>query len=232
MKQSISVIIPCLNEERSLPQLLVRLSNVQSGFVKEVIVVDGGSTDRTVQIAKKNGADVVKSDRKGRARQMNLGAKHATGTILFFLHADTQPPPAFDQLIINEIKRENSAGCFRLRFTPEHPLLNLYAWFTRFDVDLFRFGDQGLFVEAGLFAQSGGFREDLIVMEDQQVVRDLRRSGSFTIIKRPVVTSSRKYEENGVIKLQFIFVIICLLYYFGASQKTLVHLYKKNIRTD
>ncbi|MEN8885369.1 MAG: glycosyltransferase, partial [Winogradskyella sp.] len=114
----ISIIIPVLNEAKIIEELLYYLvdcANLQN--ISEIIVVDGGSTDDTVKIIKKLDLKIklLKSD-KGRAKQMNLGAKHATGAILYFLHADSYPPLKYDELIINSVKKGNNAGCFRMQF--------------------------------------------------------------------------------------------------------------------
>lgn len=228
----ISIIIPAFNEEYNLNKLLPRLQQHGTGIVKEIIVVDGGSSDKTVEIADQFGAVALLSPKKGRAAQMNFGAKHASAEILYFLHADTFPPENFGDLIQASIKKKCVAGSFKLNFDDDHLLLKLYASFTSMRSILVRFGDQSLFVNRKIFAQSGGFNENLIVMEDQEIFCRLKKFGRLDIIKAPVVTSAQKYRENGVIRLQFIFTVIFLLYYAGASQKTLVHIYKNLIRTD
>ncbi|TVR14496.1 MAG: glycosyltransferase [Balneolaceae bacterium] len=228
----ISIIIPALNEEYNLSTLLPWLQKHGAGIVKEIIVVDGGSNDKTVKIATDHGAVALYSPKKGRATQMNFGAKYASSEILYFLHADTFPPENFTDLITASIKKNSIAGSFRLDFDDDHPLLKLYASFTSMRSILVRFGDQSLFVRRNIFEQSAGFNENLFVMEDQEIFRRLKKYGRLTIIKTPVVTSAQKYRENGVIRLQFIFTVIFLLYYAGTSQKTLVHIYKNLIRTN
>ena len=228
----ISIIIPAYNEEQNLRKLLPWLQKHGADSVSEVVVVDGGSNDKTVEIAEQFEAVALLSPKKGRAAQMNFGAKHASSEILYFLHADTFPPENFADLILTSIKENSVAGSFKLSFDDDHPLLKLYASFTSMRSILFRFGDQSLFVKQNIFEQSGGYYENLIVMEDQEIFRRLKNFGRLGIIKTPVITSSAKYRKNGVIRLQFIFTIIFLLYYAGVSQKTLVHIYKKLIRTE
>ncbi|REL24896.1 glycosyltransferase [Rhodohalobacter sp. SW132] len=222
----ISVVIPVLNEEEMIGGLIRELRVRSSTPLHEIIVVDGGSSDLTVKTAAAAGAKVIGSPVRGRAAQMNAGARAASGDILYFLHADTLPPARYDQLIRHALSVRSKAGCFRLRFTGNHPALRFYSWFTRFKSTLFRFGDQSLFIERPLFEKIGGFDEGLIVMEDQEIVRRIRQKTDFKIIKEPVTTSSRKYEQEGVYRLQFIFMIVFTLYYFGARQETLLHLYK------
>jgi len=223
----ISVIIPAYNEEEFIAETISRVMAMSRNRVEEIIVVDGGSTDSTVQKASKTSAQVVVSPKKGRAAQMNYGAFKAEGDILHFLHADSFPPEDFDLKILNEVKQGNSAGCYRLAFDTDHWLLNFYAWCTRFDIDLFRFGDQSLFIRKDQFWEIGGFREDHVVMEDQEIIKRIKKKDSFTILPERVITSARKYKENGMLRLQLIFTLIVILYKLGFSQQKLVSVYRK-----
>ncbi len=224
----ISIVIPVINEAGQVKSLISQIESAESGYIKEIIVVDGGSTDRTVEIASEAGARVVRSAR-GRAVQMNSGAKKATGDLLYFLHADTRPPPGFDREIIRSYQSGYGYGCFRLEFDWKHPLLRLYSFFTRFRTIWFRFGDQSLFVEKELFARAGGFDENLIVMEDQKIFRDLHEFTEYYLSESSVVTSARRYREVGPGKLQAIFFCIWLGYYLGVSQEVLQDIYKSLI---
>ncbi|MDZ7772485.1 MAG: glycosyltransferase [Balneolaceae bacterium] len=155
----LSVVIPVLDEEGVIGPT-VRAVLERATEAPEIVVADGGSSDGTVREALEAGAGRVIQAPRGRARQMNAGASTAEGEVLYFLHADTLPPEGFDRQIASALASGCSAGCFRLSFRPSHPLLEIYAWFTRFDVDAFRFGDQSLYVTHRLFNRSGGFRED------------------------------------------------------------------------
>ncbi len=229
MEPEISIIIPTLNEESKIGSLLGQIQKLSGNSVREVITADGGSSDRTAEIARENGAKVIECPKPGRAFQMNQGAKQASGNILFFLHADTVPPQNFDELIYNEIEGGAGSGCFRLSFDWDHPALKFYGWFTRFNTTLVRFGDQGLFAKKELFQTINGYDESLLVMEDQQIVRNLKMAGPFSVIENNVVTSARKYRDVGVIKLQAIFFLIWTGYYLGIEQNALVHFYKSSI---
>ncbi|MEX0904127.1 MAG: TIGR04283 family arsenosugar biosynthesis glycosyltransferase [Balneolaceae bacterium] len=229
--RSVSIIIPAWNEEENLKKLLPVITKRQSGAILEIIVADGGSKDGTVQIAEKAGAKVIHCHKKRRAVQMNEGASHARGEILFFLHADTLPPPSFDSKIISESEKGAVSGCFQLRFDENRPALKFYSWFTKWKTTFVRFGDQGLFVEKKAFDQSGGFDESLTVMEDQEMVRVLKRKGNFSLLDSAVVTSARKYRRSGYLRLQLVFTLIFILYYTGAKQETLVHLYNSFIKS-
>ena len=227
----ISIIIPVINEERSLSGLLSYLKEHMDSRYNEIIISDGGSDDNTVEVAKNHGAQVYESPGKGRARQMNFGARKAQGDILYFLHSDTIPPKNFIELITKEIKTNYEAGCFQLKFDIDHPALRFYSWFTRFDVDVFRFGDQSLFVRKALFQKVGGFREDLLVMEDQEIVTRFKKYAQFSVVDEHVVTSARKYQRFGAFRLQLIFSIIVVLFYLEISQEVIANFYKSFLRT-
>ncbi|MEX0895292.1 MAG: TIGR04283 family arsenosugar biosynthesis glycosyltransferase [Balneolaceae bacterium] len=222
-------MIPTFNEAGQIGKLIDLLHTLIGGPSYEIIVADGGSTDYTPEIAESAGARVVFCKHRRRSSQMNCGAMAATGEILYFLHADTRPPPRFDQFIERSVGQGHQAGCFRLKFMDSHPLLCLYGWCTRFDTDLFRFGDQSLFITRKLFLDINGYCEELILMEDQEIIRRIRSHTDFKLMEKCVVTSPRKYRENGVVRLQVIFCMIVLLYYTGARQETLVHFYHSNI---
>jgi rSAM/selenodomain-associated transferase 2 len=229
----ISVIIPAYNEAAVIAETIQRLQAHDTlAAIKEIIVVDGGSTDTTLQVAAAAGARAVKSPQKGRAAQMNHGATLATAPVLYFLHADTVPPASFVADILNAQKQGYSSGCFMLSFDHDHWFLKANCWFTRFDVNHFRFGDQSLFVQRDTFLKAGGFNECHIVLEDQEIIQRLKRLGRFVVVKKPVITSARKYLENGIYKTQGIFFLIYFMYKAGYSQQRLVYTYRRLIRQD
>jgi len=220
----ISVIIPTFNEEKSIASLIKYLT-IYGKKAIEIIIADGGSTDSTIEIAKKTSATIIHAPEKGRAKQMNVGAEHATFEILYFLHADTYPPKSFHDDIIEAVGKEFKSGCYRLAFDNNHPMLSFYAWFTRFDIDIFRFGDQSLFVTKEIFEQVNRFDESLMVMEDQEIVRSIKKRTKFHIFKKSVTTSARTYERIGFLKLQFIFTLLLLMYYLKIDQHKIVRYY-------
>lgn len=229
----ISVIVPVYNEEGVIGNTVRRLKEVAGHeLLTEIIVADGGSTDNSVQEAQQVGANVVKSSRKGRAVQMNEGARAAKGEVLYFLHADSTPPNTFVTDICDAIQKGFSAGCYRLRFDVDHWFLKANAWFTRFDVNAFRFGDQSLFVKRQCFDEAGGFCEKHIVMEDQEIIKRLRKHGDFVVLPKEVITSARKYATNGLFKMQCIFYLIYFMYKLGYSQERLLATFRMLVRQD
>lgn len=227
----ISVIIPVKNEAAGIAHLISYLkTSASSPHSFELIVVDGLSTDSTALQAEQAGATVIIASKAGRAAQMNLGANFAKNDLLYFLHADTYPPKDWDSILLNQFSNSNQAGCFRLAFDDTHPLLRFYAWFTRFDFRFVRYGDQSLFVSKKLFKKVGGFDSSLIVMEDNEIIYQLKRYTHFSILPLNVITSARKYRTNGIFRLQLIFSLIYSGYMFGVSQAVLVDLYKRHIK--
>lgn len=194
----ISVIIPTLNEEKALPLTLAHVL-VQPGDY-DVIVVDGGSTDRTCHIAENEGRIRLLHAPKGRASQMNLGANHASGEWLLFLHADTQlPSGALTRLNALESDLSIQAGGFFHRFSGHDwrlrllsSLNNVRCWWSKVI-----YGDQAMFVRRALFEQLGGF-PDQPFLEDVLFSRKLVQVVTPILLAPPVVTDSRKFVQMGV----------------------------------
>ncbi len=225
----ISIIIPALNEEDHIGELINCIyTNSTSKNVSEILVIDGGSTDNTVPIVQKTGAAVFSSE-KGRAKQMNFGAKMARGNILYFLHADTFPPENFDLHILNAFSKHEKAGCFQMRFDSDNWLLRIFAWFTRYSLSICRGGDQSLFISKELFIKANGFNENYIVFEDNEFISRLYQRTNFKILPYQVKTSARKYNKVGVVKLQYHFGVIHLKNYLGAGPDKLYDYYKRKI---
>lgn len=215
-KRNISIIIPSFQEEAAISQTIRHIFQEDSlGLVQEILVCDAASSDSTVRLAREAGARVLENLPRGRAIQMNAGAREAEAELLYFLHADTRVAPEFSRLIVEAVAEGARAGCFRLRFDESHWFLKANAWFTRFNVNALRFGDQSLFVLKEVFEQAGGFREDLTLMEDQEIVHRLRRRGSFRVLPACVMTSARKYRKAGVYRMQGLFFLVWAGYYLG-----------------
>ncbi len=226
---TISIIVPVLNEEIYIGRLLSYLQeNSSARNIKEIIVVDGGSTDATVEIASDYGTFVVNSQ-KGRAKQLNFGAKHASGDVLYFLHVDTLPPKYFDQTIMEAIEAGHNVGCFQMKFDSDSRFLGFFAWLTRINHKLCRGGDQSLFILKDLFKKTGGFNEEYIVYEDNEFIGRLYEMSYFKILPKHVKTSARRYEKKGIVTLQYHFGVIHLKNYMGAGPEQLYDYYRRKI---
>jgi rSAM/selenodomain-associated transferase 2 len=225
-----SIIIPTYNEAAQIEETIRKTQSVNVRHQMEIIVVDGGSSDDTKVIAARCGAKVVSSERKGRAVQMNKGAAVARFELLYFLHADSIPPKDFTSHILKAYNNGACSGCFRLAFDHNHWFLKANAWFTRFNLNAVRFGDQSLFVTKEVFQRSGGFREDLLMMEDQEIIHRLRTHGKFKVMNDVVTTSARKYIDNGVYRMQGVFYRIWAMYYLGYSQEQMLAVHRRLIR--
>jgi len=230
----ISIIIPILNESKTIVSLLQYLiKNSSSTNISEIIVVDGGSKDESFKLVSDfnllNDKVILISSDRGRATQMNLGKQKATGTILYFLHADSFPPNGFDQLIINEVKKGNLAGCFKMKFNHHHWWLKLASWLTKFEWRACRGGDQSQYITKELFKEIGGFNEHYMIYEDNILINELYKRDQFKVIQKSIVTSARLYERKGIWTLQYHFFTIYLKRWMGASAEDIYNYYKKHI---
>lgn len=228
----LSIIIPTYNEADNIGRLLEHIfSNAHPQNIQEILVVDGGSTDATAEIAQNYPkVQLIQSPQKGRPLQLNHGAQQATGDILYFLHADSFPPKDFDEQLIASV-RQGYAGCFRLQFdAPFHWMLRWASWFTQFRGRLFRGGDQSLFITRSQYEALGGFDERYMIYEDIDFIIRLRKQFKFRVVNNFVTTSERKFRKNGVLRLYGHFLMIHILYRLGASPAILHQYYLSKVR--
>lgn len=227
----LSIIIPVFNEATTIQPLLLHLQNaLYSPQDCEIIVVDGGSKDTSVEMASAINDVITVTSPKGRGTQMNYGVQLAKAKTVYFLHADSLPPKHFDQLILKNIAQGNIAGCFRMKFDRKHWWLFLAGWFTKFNLKFFRGGDQSLYIDKQLFNKLGQFPTAYPIFEDFEIIRKLYQEKEFTVIQKPLISSSRRYNENGITKLQYHYWMLYIKKWLGVSTEGLLAYYKKHIR--
>ncbi len=219
----LSIVVPALDEERQIEETLRR---VREAGDCEIVVVDGGSSDRTVERARAFADQVIRT-RRGRAVQMNAGARAAAGDVLLFLHADTRLPNGFADAIEARLADPRVAGGrFDVRLEPSSRLLWLTGALMNHRSRLSRIstGDQAIFVRRPVFERLGGFPE-MPLMEDIAFSRKLKRAGRVACLRLQVVTSSRRWRADGVVRTILLMWSMRALYFFGLSPERLRRLY-------
>ncbi|MDX8405373.1 MAG: TIGR04283 family arsenosugar biosynthesis glycosyltransferase [Mariprofundus sp.] len=222
---SIAVIVPVLNEQAALPLLLKRLQGLA---VAEVVVVDGGSVDGSRELLDGAGIRWLSAG-PGRAAQMNAGAATCEAGVLLFAHSDN----VLDATSIAAIKAamvqpECVGGRFDLRLSGTHPALRMIAWFINLRSRLsgISTGDQCQFVRRSVFERMGGFA-DLPLMEDIDFSKRLKRLGRIASLRQRVTTSSRRWENDGIINTVLLMWRLRLLYWLGVPAERLAHMYRQ-----
>jgi rSAM/selenodomain-associated transferase 2 len=224
-QNSISVIIPTLNESKNIMGLIPKIIEFGGPFVSELIVVDGGSDDDTVDMAKRLGAMVIQTKKRSRAHQLNIGAQASTSPILYFIHADTLPVKEFAKDIIEYFSQSKEAGCYRYSFDSDNFLLKINSFFTRFNGIFAGGGDQTLYITRSLFERLGGFNEKYTIMEDFDLTRRIRKISKFYVIPRQIKVSARKYEANGWFRVQIANLLAFILFSINSKPESIKSLY-------
>ena len=220
----ISIIIPTLNEEEAIQNLLQQLQAYrQQGH--EVIVVDGGSHDETVSISKLLADNVISSE-AGRALQMNNGATQSKNEILWFLHADTSLPTNVIEVIQKSLTK-NNWGRFNIKLSGSNFLFRIIEKMInlRSCISGIATGDQGIFVKRELFESIGGFSE-IPLMEDVELSRKIKKISKPVCIKETLTTSSRRWEKKGILRTILLMWRLRFLYWIGVSPDKLSKLYR------
>jgi rSAM/selenodomain-associated transferase 2 len=222
---SLTFVVPVFNEAATIPTFLASLRACCKQPC-EIIVVDGGSDDRTAELAR-FGSDSVIVSQRGRAVQMNAGAREASGAILCFLHADSTLPRHADEAIRRALSaRQRQWGRFDVRLSGRHPLLRVVESLmnTRSRLSGICTGDQGLFMKRGLFEAIGGFPE-ISLMEDIALSRMLKAHSRPICLRQRLITSSRRWENQGILRTIVLMWKLRLLYFLGADPNGLAKRY-------
>lgn len=224
---NVSVIVPTLDEA---PVVAETLRRARQPGVREIIVVDGGSGDGTVDAAR-GLADITITAGRGRATQMNAGARHASGDVLLFLHADTRVPEGFAVEAAAACSRAGViGGRFDVELQPSSLLLRLTGELINWRSRLSRVatGDQAIFIRRDVFEALGGYAE-IPLMEDLDLCRRMKHAGEIACLRSRVVTSSRRWRRDGVMRTILLMWTLKGLYYAGVSPVRL-HRWYRNAR--
>jgi rSAM/selenodomain-associated transferase 2 len=221
----LSIIMPVLDEGEGIAAALDALAALRARG-SEVIVVDGGSRDTTVQQARPRADRVILASR-GRAAQMNAGAKQASSDVLLFLHADTRVPADVDHVVLKGLEGSGRVwGRFDIKIDGRAPVLAVVAWFMNLRSRLtgIATGDQAMFVRRGAFQAVGGFPA-IALMEDIALCKRLKRVSRPLCLRERVTTSGRRWEKKGVLSTIILMWRLRLGYFFGADPKELARRY-------
>jgi rSAM/selenodomain-associated transferase 2 len=227
----LALIVPVLNEACLVHELAAELAACAPRA--EVVVVDGGSDDDTRAMMERcaGGAFRVLGGPRGRAQQMNAGARATRAPVLLFLHADTRLPAGALDAVTAAVDGGAVGGCFRLRIASADPRLRLAARLINLRSRLLpsASGDQAIFVRRSAFARLGGFRE-LELCEDLDLVARLRQLGRFALVDDAVETSARRWERNGVARTIALMWALRIGFHLGVDPSTLGRIYGPDVR--
>lgn len=222
----LSIIIPVLNEVEQIQQCLWRLQELRRTGV-EIIVVDGGSEDGSLEHSHKLADQVLQAD-QGRASQMNTGAEHATGRVLLFLHVDTVLPEQAYWTMLRSLQPPHVWGRFDVQLSGKHfmfrvieQMMNLRSGLTGIAT-----GDQAVFVTRAAFHAVRGF-PDYPLMEDIEISKRLKKLSFPVCLKDKVITSSRRWENNGILRTILLMWWLRLQYFLGVNPRLLARVYEQ-----
>ena len=224
---SIAVIVPVFNEAQLLPEKLTSLKALNAD---EMVFIDGGSTDGTQQLLEASGV-LWFTGTQGRAAQMNVGAGKCKGDILLFIHIDTDLNESNISAIRSAIKQQGVVGGrFDICLSGSHPAYRMISWFMNMRSRLSKIstGDQAMFVRRDVFEQMGGFA-DLPLMEDVEFSKRLKGQGKIACLRQRVTTSSRRWQQYGIIRTILLMWRLRFLYWLGTPADKLATMYR-NVR--
>lgn len=226
----LSIVIPALNEAEHLRRLLPYLRANAWGYSFEILVADAMSTDDTAAVVLQQDVRLVLCQQRNRAAQMNAGAGGAQGNALYFVHADTVPPPSFAADIVAEVAAGTVMGCYRYRFDSPSRLLRLNAYFTRFQRLWCQGGDKTLFIRHDVFESMGGYDERFVTMEECDFLRKAMKKYPLCILPKDVIVSARKYDHNSWPRVQLANAGAFLLFRLGVNPRHIRRFYYACLR--
>lgn len=222
-KPLLSIVVPIWNEINQLDRFCKQFDAAEH---YELLFVDGGSTDGSLEFLQQQQGLRVFTSEKGRAKQMNYGAAQASAAWLFFLHVDSQLPDRWWMYMERLIAQQQGIGCFRLQFDHTHPLLRLASYGSRWSSLWFRGGDQGLVVRQSDFVRVGQFDPTYQVCEDLECYRRLLQFCELTVFPTAIGTSARRFIKKGVCYTFFHFRLLHVLHFMGISPRYLALYYQ------
>ena len=227
MRAPLSIIIPTLNAEAVLPGALKALvEGLEAGLVRELVISDGGSRDRSADIARAAGATLI-SGAPGRGGQLARGAARAGGEWLLFLHADSWPAPGWSRAMAEHMHNHlDQAACLRLRFRACGAGARLTAGWANLRTRALGlpYGDQGLLISRTLYDQVGGYR-DMALMEDVAMARALR--GRLRLLSHDITTDASRYQAQGWLRRGACNWLTMARYLAGADPQKLARAYRR-----
>jgi len=224
----ISVIVPCVNEELELPALLRVLREAGSRFEGdwELLVVDGGSTDGTIAYCEGQSDVMLISSKPSRAVQMNLGARKAKGSVLYFVHADTRPPIDCFNGVWNAFQAGAKIGGYAFEMDSQRLMLAFNSYMTKFNVISTRGGDQTIFMTKALYQELNGFCESMKIMEEYELLKRVQKAGiPYYLMEGQTIVSARKYEDRSWLHVQLANTAAMLMWRAGVDSTTIKRRY-------
>ncbi|MCW8849178.1 MAG: TIGR04283 family arsenosugar biosynthesis glycosyltransferase, partial [Melioribacteraceae bacterium] len=221
-------IIPTLNEEEVIQKVLtdLELQRYNLSYDVEIIICDGGSKDRTVEVCK-NFEVVLTNSEKGRGTQLSSGAKISKGSILIFFHADVKIPIDLFSFLDEHFQTDTKVATFRMNLNVTNLLYKLYSFFTRFDSVFTTFGDQGIIVSQNFYNSIGGFKE-IPLMEDVDFLIRARKKTKIRKFKKALTVSTRRFDKVGIVKTQLKSFISITSFLIGVDPNKIYKFYYSN----
>ena len=231
----ISVVIPCLNERYQIPALLRVLAEAGRRFAGryEVCVVDGGSTDGTLEYCQQQSAIKVLQTAPGRAHQLNQGVSQTTGEVIYFIHADTRPPLNCLTEVWQAYQHGHQLGGYSFAFDSQRALFAINNSFTRVNVTATRGGDQSIFCSRELFGRLAGFSESMVVMEEYDLIKRAGRLGiRYKLMEGQTLVSARKYDGRSWVRVQVANIMAMSMWRLGVDSTKIRDRYAKWLKYD